>query len=126
MTELLANETTSRILSCAFEVHAQLGPGLLESTYQRCLMQELRDAGLKAASEIAIPIRYKDLKFECGYRADIVVDDEVLVELKTVERILPIHMAQLMTYLKLSAIPVGLLMNFNSVHLRHGFRRIVM
>lgn len=89
-------------------------------------MQELRDAGLKAASETAIPIRYKGLKFECGYRADIVVDDKVLVELKTVERILPIHMAQLMTYLKLSAIPVGLLMNFNSVHLRHGFRRIVM
>ena len=123
---LINEEKTRGILRCALQVHRALGPGLLEGSYRQCLLHELRAAGMKAESEVHIPLRYKGFDLECGYRADIIVDRQVLLELKTVETLLPIHTAQTMTYLKLSGMRIGLLMNFNSVLLRHGVRRIVL
>ncbi len=123
---LLGSAMTARILSCAMTVHTQLGPGLLESAYRACLVQELQWAGLGVRQEARIPIMYRNIEIDCGYRADLIVEEKVLVELKTVERLLPIHDAQTLTYLKLAGLRVGLLMNFNTIDLRHGFRRLVL
>ena len=116
-------DLTRTIIGCAIEVHRQLGPGLLESVYRKCLFEELLMARLEATMEVPIPIAYKGRMLDCGFRADIVVHNRVLLELKAVERLLPIHEAQLLTYLKLANIPVGFLMNFNSVPLKQGIRR---
>ena len=124
--ELLEKSLTGQILGCAFDVHAALGPGLLEAAYQTCLGYELQSAGLTIRREVPLKLRYKGRELDCGYRADLIVEDRVLVELKTVERLAPIHKAQLMTYLKLSGLRVGLLINFNSIHLRSGIQRIVI
>src|ERR1700694_1744118 len=117
---LFGSALTRRILACALSVHRELGPGLLESTYRSCLVHELRCSGLPVSQEVNVPVIYKGVKIDCGYRADIVVQEKVLLELKTVERLLPIHDAQMLTYLKLSGLHVGLLMNFNAINLRHG------
>lgn len=119
------NRVTERILGLAIEIHRSLGPGLLESAYEECLCYELSHAGLKFERQQALPVACKAVRLDCGYRLDLLVEDSVIVELKTVESILPIHEAQLLTYLKLSGIQVGLLINFNVPILTQGVKRLV-
>jgi GxxExxY protein len=116
---------TSKIIGSAIEVHRALGPGLLESAYHACLVRELEIAGISTKQEVRVALQYKGTPIECAYRADLVVEDAVLVELKAVDELLPIHKMQLLTYLKLSRLKVGLLVNFNELVLRHGIRRVV-
>ena len=116
---------TRQIIACAIEVHRELGPGLLESAYQRCLSHELGLQGLLARNEVGIPISYKGLDLDNSYRADLIVEDAVMLELKAVDLILPVHEAQLLTYLKHSHLHIGLLINFNVRQLTNGIRRFV-
>jgi len=104
---------TSPIIGAAIEVHRHLGPGLLESAYEQCLCHELHLRGLPFKCQVGLPISYKGISLDCGYKIDLIVSEDVVVELKAVERILPVHEAQLLTYMKLAAKPVGLLINFN-------------
>ena len=120
--DLLSN----RVIGCAIEVHRVLGPGLLESTYQRCLAHELECNGLSFVSEHPLPVEYKGLSFDCGYRVDLLVEDKLIVELKSVEHIQPVHEAQLLTYMKLAGIGIGLLINFNVLRLKNGIKRFVL
>ena len=120
------SELTERVIGLAIEVHRHLGPGLLESAYEECLASELRDAGITFRRQVALPIVYKDLRLDCGYRMDLVVEQALIVEIKAVEKVVPIHEAQMLTYLRLSGLQVGLLMNFNVVTLKQGLRRFVM
>jgi len=117
---------TAPIIGAAIEVHRHLGPGLLESAYEQCLCHELHLRGLPFKSQVNLPVSYKGLKLDCGYQIDLIVRDEVVVELKAVERIAPIHEAQLLTYLKLSGKQVGLLINFNTPLLTRGIIRRVL
>ena len=119
------NATTGAIVDCSLKVHRDLGPGLLERAYHTCLAYELTEAGLWVVSNVEIPVSYKGLDISLGYRADMLVNDAVVVELKSVEHIHPIHQAQLMTYLRLSKRKVGLLINFNVVRIKDGITRIV-
>ena len=119
------NEITEKIIGCAIKVHRTLGPGLLESTYEVCLVHELSKLGMKAIAQVTLPVVYDGIKLDAGYRIDILVENEVIVELKTVERILPVHEAQLLSYLKLSNKKLGLLINFNVARLTDGVRRLV-
>jgi GxxExxY protein len=116
---------TGVIVDAGMKVHSALGAGLLESVYERCLMHELAKRGLKARNQIWIPVVYDGIEIEGGYKVDVLVEDSVIVELKVVEHILDIHKAQLLSYLKLSGRQVGLIINFNVVHLRDGIRRMV-
>ena len=118
-------EVTRSVLSAAIEVHRHLGPGLLESTYRMCLARELTERGLHVRPEAPVPITYRDFRIDVAYRADLIVEDSVLVELKSVDKILPIHEAQILTYLAHSKLRVGLLLNFNVTLLKHGIRRFV-
>jgi GxxExxY protein len=120
-----ANEVTDKIIGAAIEVHRQLGPGLLESAYEECLCHELTRRGVGFRRQVHLPINYKGLKLDCGYRMDLVAEDAVVVEIKAIETLLPIHSAQLLTYLKSSGKQVGLLINFNETALKHGLKRIV-
>ena len=117
---------TDRIIGLSIEVHRGLGPGLLESAYEECLCYELSQARVPYRRQVALPVSYKGVRLNCGYRADVVVEDNVIVELKTVERLLPIHKAQLLTYLRLSGIRTGLSLNFNSPVLKDGIHRLVL
>jgi len=117
---------SERVIGLAIEVHRALGPGLLESAYEECLCFELKTAGLDFARQVPLPITYKAVKLDCGYRMDLVVDKRLVIELKTVERLLPIHDAQLLTYLRLGRIPTGLLFNFHSAVLKDGIKRLVL
>ena len=117
---------TDLVIGLAIEVHRALGPGLLESAYQECLSYELKANGIAFGRQVALPVVYKSVKLDCGYRMDLVVDDRLVVELKTVEKILPIHEAQLLTYLRLSGIRTGLLLNFNTAVLKNGIKRMVL
>jgi GxxExxY protein len=117
---------TQRIIGFAIEVHRQLGPGLLESAYEECLCFEFKRDGLAFRRQMAVPVVYKSVRLDCGYRLDIVFQDQVILELKTVERLMPIHEAQMLTYMKLSGIRTGLLINFNSAVLKDGLRRIML
>jgi len=117
---------TERVIGAAIEVHRALGPGLLESAYQECLCPELHLLGLPFEREVPLPVVYKGVRLDCGYRLDLVVEGRVIVELKTVERLLPIHEAQLLTYLRLAQIHTGLLLNFNAPVLRDGIKRMVL
>ena len=119
------NQLSSKIIGAAIEVHKTLGPGLLESTYEECLCHELDLQGLKYDRQINLPVHYKDKKLDCGYRVDVIVERSVILELKAVDAILPIHKAQLLTYLKLSNVQLGLLLNFNISLMRDGVHRIV-
>lgn len=114
-----------QIIKCALKVHSTLGPGLLESAYEACLLYELQRAGFKVESQVALPVVYDDIKLDLGYRIDLVVEDLVLLELKAIEEILPVHKAQLLSYLRLSKRSLGLLINFNVTHLREGIHRLV-
>jgi GxxExxY protein len=117
---------TAAIIGAAIEVHRQLGPGLLESAYEQCLCHELHLGGVPFKCQVDLPVSYKGPQLDCGYKIDIIVNDEVVVELKSVERILPVHEAQLLTYLKLSGKNVGLLINFNVPLLMRGIIRRVL
>ena len=117
---------SNRVIGCAIEVHRQLGPGLLESTYEQCLAHELKLEGIGFKLQHPQPVDYKGIRLECGYRIDLLVEDELIVELKSVERIIGIHVAQLLTYMRLSGIGTGLLMNFNVRKLKDGIKRYVL
>jgi GxxExxY protein len=122
-TEAQRDPLTEAIIGGAIEVHRELGPGLLESAYAECLAHELSLAGLAFAREVRVPVRYKGLALDCGYKVDFVVDRRVVVELKAVEGVLPVHEAQLMTYMRLLEIKTGLLINFHVPVLKSGIRR---
>jgi GxxExxY protein len=117
---------TEAVIGFAIEVHRQLGPGLLESAYEECLCYELRQSGIGFRRQVPLPVIYKSIRLDCGYRIDMVVEEQVILELKTVERLMSIHEAQILTYLKLSGLRIGLLLNFNSAVLKHGMRRIML
>ena len=119
-------ELSKRVIGCALEVHRQLGPGLLESAYEQCLAHELTSAKISFKLQWPLPVAYKGLLLDCGYRADLLFERELIVELKAVEQLLPIHEAQLLTYMKLANIPVGLLINFNVRLLKNGIKRFVL
>jgi GxxExxY protein len=119
------NVRSGQVVDAAMRVHSALGPGLLESAYEACLAYELRKRGLRLLRQVAMPIMYDCVKIELGYRADLLVDGVVLVELKTVAKIIPVHEAQLLSYLKLSGIRLGLLINFHEHRLRDGIKRLV-
>jgi len=120
------NEVSRAVLDAAMTVHTALGPGLLESTYQACLAQELKKRGFAVRSEVPVPVVYEGVKLEVGYRIDLLVEELVVLEVKSVDGIAPIHEAQLLSYLKLSGESLGLLLNFNVVHMKDGIRRFVM
>jgi len=122
---LRVNQITGAIISSAMHVHSLLGPGLLESAYQGCLAHELRKRGIQVASQVGLPVVYEGEKIELGYRIDLVVENLVIVEVKSIEAIHPIHHAQLLSYMRLSGIGVGLLINFYVLHLRDGIKRMV-
>ena len=121
---MLLNDISGVIVDSAMHVHSALGPGLLESTYESCLIHELKSRDLLVQNQLALPVNYRDMQIDTGYRIDLLVEKEVIVELKAVEKLLPIHQAQLLTYLKLSQKKVGLLINFNSLRLKYGIKRI--
>ena len=120
------NQITETIIGCAIEVHKNLGPGLLESTYEECLAYELSKTGILFERQKPLPVIYKETRLECGYRMDLIVDQNVIVEIKAIDMLLPIHEAQLITYLKLSGCKIGLLINFNVKLLKQGLKRFVL
>lgn len=114
---------TQKVIGCAIEVHRNLGPGLLESTYQQCLARELGLQGIPFKMEWPIPVHYKKIKLDCGYRVDLLIEDKLILELKAIARIMEIHQAQLLTYMKLAEVETGLLINFNVRRLVDGIKR---
>ena len=122
---LIHEELTREIIGAAMEVHRELGPGLLESAYEECLCHELSVRGLAFVRQVPLPVNYKNVKLDCGYGLDVPVDDNVVLELKSVEEVIPLHQAQLLTYLRLSGKKLGLLINFNVVLLKDGITRLV-
>ncbi len=117
---------TKKVIGCAIEVHRGLGPGLLESTYERCLAHEFSLAGIDFKQQATFAVTYKEIKLDCGYRVDFLIDHCLIVELKSVENLSSVHKAQLLTYMKLAEAPVGLLINFNSTLLKHGIKRFLL
>jgi len=113
------------VLDCAFQVHSELGPGLFESAYEECLCYELKQTGLKVERQKALPLIYKEIKLDAGYRIDLLIEDSVVVEIKTVEELSDVHLAQILTYLKLSGCKLGLLVNFNVKYLKNGIKRVI-
>jgi GxxExxY protein len=120
------NTISYDIIGCAYKVHSALGPGLLESTYEVCLAFELEKMGYKVVTQKPVPVVYEGIKLDAGYRIDMLVEDSIVVELKSVDGILPIHKAQLLTYMKLSGNKLGLLINFNVVDLKQGITRMIL
>jgi GxxExxY protein len=123
-TEAQRDSLTEKVIGAAIEVHRALGPGLLESAYVECLCYELSSAGLVFRKQVELPVLYKKVKLDCGYRMDIVVSESLVLEIKTVEKLLPIHQAQLLTYLRLSGLRTGLLINFSVPVLKNGIKRM--
>ena len=123
--EKMESKLTEKIIGAAIEVHRTLGPGLLESAYQECLLFELKNLGLNVEKEKALPIIYKDIKLDHGYRIDLLVENKVVLELKTVETLTDVHTAQILTYLKLGHYPIGLLINFHTKLLKNGLKRYI-
>ncbi|MBJ7879245.1 GxxExxY protein [Gelidibacter salicanalis] len=123
---MIENELSNKIIGCAIEVHKQLGPGLLESAYKECLLHELLLHGLNVQKEKPMPIIYKDVKLDHGYRIDLLVENKVVIEIKTVEGFTDVHLAQVITYLKLGNYKLGLLLNFHVTTLRNGIKRVVL
>jgi GxxExxY protein len=124
--ELLYKDLTGKIVDCAITVHKLLGPGLLESAYEECLYFELISSGLNTLKQYPMPLVYKGKKLETGYRLDLLVEEKVIIEIKAVDALIPIHTAQIMTYLKLSGCRIGLLINFNVQFLKEGIKRIIL
>lgn len=120
------DELTENIIGAAIEVHRVLGPGLLESAYEACLCRELSVRKLHFQEQVPLPVQYKGLQLEAGYRLDLLVEDKIVVEIKSVDELLPVHQAQLLTYLRLSHKPIGLLINFNVPLLKHGLKRMIL
>ncbi len=120
------NDLTYKIIGCVYKVHSELGPGLLESTYEICLEHELFKTGHRVERQKVLPVIYDDIKLDAGYRIDLLVNQQVVLELKAVDELAPIHQAQVMTYLKLSGLKVGLLLNFNVKDMKRGIKRIIM
>ena len=121
MTE---NEISNKVIGIAIEVHNALGPGLLENVYKECLYHKIKQAGFKVEKEKSIPLIFEDVKLECGYRIDLLVEEKLVIELKSVETLSELHFAQTLTYLKLGNYKLGLLLNFNTVLLKEGIRRV--
>ena len=119
------NELTQQILRCAFTVHSELGPGLLESTYQECLFYELTKSGFRVEKQMPLPLIYKEIKLEAGYRIDLLVENKIIIEIKSVTAFTDVHFAQELTYLKLSKCRIGLLLNFNVASLKNGIKRLI-
>lgn len=119
------NKITEKIIGAAIEVHKALGPGLLESAYQKCLLFELKSLGLKVEKELALPIVYKKIKLDHGYRIDLLIENTIVIELKTVESFTDVHSAQILTYMKLGNYPLGLLINFHTKLLKNGLKRFI-
>ena len=120
------NEISYKIIGCAYKVHSELGPGLLESTYETCLQYEMTQSGIFVERQKELPVIYQNIRLDAGYRIDLLVDMEIIVEIKSVDSIAPIHKAQILTYMKLSDSKLGLLINFNSVHLKEGIQRFIL
>ena len=120
------DELSRSVIGCAIEVHRDLRPGLLESTYRQCLACELSRAEILFQMEVPLPVRYKDILLDCGYRIDLLVRGKLIVEIKSVEALLPIHQAQILTYMRLGNFPIGLLINFNVTKLQNGIKRFVL
>ena len=120
------NQISEKIIGAAINVHRELGPGLLESAYETCLAYELTELGLSIERQMALPVVYKRVRLDCGYRLDLLVEKKVVVELKAIEKIEPVHIAQVLSYLKLSGCNVGLLINFNVKILKHGIKRLIL
>ncbi len=123
---MLFEDITKVIIGCAIDVHKELGPGLLESAYEECLYYELQKAGLKVEKQKAIPVVYKEIKLDCGYRADLIIEDKIIIELKTVDEFNPVHEAQILTYMKFAEKKLGLLINFNVLRLKEGIKRFIL
>ena len=117
---------SNKIIGCALNVHKQLGPGLLENTYKQCIAYELSQIDIGYQIEVNLHVKYKEDHDDCGYRIDMLIENKIILELKCVEKLLPIHEAQILTYMKLSGIKIGLLINFNSRYLRNGIKRFVI
>jgi len=115
-----------KVLDCSFKVHTELGPGLLESAYEECLYYELVQSGIKVEKQKALPLVYKEIKLDAGYRVDLLVEDSIIVEIKSVDALAEIHLAQILTYMKLSGCKLGLLVNFNVSHLKNGIKRVIL
>ncbi|HBM16907.1 MAG TPA: GxxExxY protein [Lentisphaeria bacterium] len=120
------DQLTGKVIGCAIEVHKNLGPGLLESAYEQCLAHELKLNGIEFKSQISLPVTYKGFSLECGYRIDMLVDNELILELKSVDRVENIHIAQVLTYMKLAGVHKGLLINFNVEKLKDGIKRLII
>ncbi len=125
MNEEEINNITYEIIGCAYKIHSELGPGLLESTYEACLAYDLESKGYKVERQKALPVVYKGIKLEVGYRIDLMIENSVIVELKSVETINDVHIAQILTYMKLSNTKIGLLINFNVKDLKQGIKRFI-
>lgn len=124
-TKMSENEITEIIIGCSIKIHKSIGPGLLESAYEECLFYELSKTNLKIERQKALPLIYEEVKLECGYRADFLIENKVVIELKSIDALADIHLAQVLTYLKLSKCKVGLLINFNVLKLTNGVKRVV-
>ncbi len=122
---LTAQQVSHAVITTAMKVHSEFGPGLLESTYAACLQYELNDAGYRCSAQVGLPVVYRAVRLDLGYRMDLVVEDLVVVEIKSVDAISPVHQAQILSYLKLSGKSIGLLINFNVIHLKDGIKRFV-
>ena len=120
--DLLSRE----VIGCALEVHKNLGPGLLESTYERCLLYELKKQNMEVERQLKVPLIYKEISLNCGYRIDLLIEKKLIVEIKVVEKLDTIHLAQILTYMRLSDIKIGLLLNFNELVLKNGIKRVVL
>lgn len=120
------DELSNKVIGLAIEVHRELGPGLLENTYKQCLAYELSQAEINFQIEVELPVRYKNILISCGYRIDLLIENKLIIELKSVDKILPVHKAQLLTYMRLANIKIGLLMNFNEKILKDGIERFVL
>lgn len=126
MGKYVCEQLTGKVISAAIEVHNNLGPGLLESVYEQCLCHELHLRGIKFQRQISLPLEYKGIKLDCSYRLDLLVEGQIVIELKTVEKILPVHQAQLLTYLRILPAKVGLILNFQEARLKDGICRMVL
>ena len=120
------DKLSNNVIGCAIEVHRELGPGLLESSYEQCLARELSIADISFEIQTPLPVIYKGLRLDCGYRVDLLVEKQLIIELKMVDKLLPIHEAQILTYMKLAKISIGLLINFNEELLKDGIKRFVL
>lgn len=120
------DELSNKVIGLAIEVHRELGPGLLENTYKQCLAYELSQAKIDFQMEVELPVKYKNILISCGYRIDLLIENKLILELKSVDKIAPVHEAQLLTYMRLANIKIGLLMNFNEKVLKDGIKRFVL